>query len=604
MSTVERLLGYSRLGWLNIAKVLRYRASIKWRLSAAQRIKAQLPCGPYFSAPTSNSQRVKTSFAWENVLVFFGKPVRRVGDLTSPPAWHKHPLSGSPFSNHDRPWWTITDFDNRNGDIKAYWEFSRMGWVTYLAQGVASEVPGALQALNLWIEDWCVHNPVNIGPNWKCGQEASFRVLHLCAATLLLDNREHASKALLELIKIHLERIAPTTGYALAQDNNHGTSEAAALYVGGSLLQRHGHRRGEALRYKGQLMLEERAKSLIADDGTFSQYSVNYHRLMLDTYSFAEHWRSVSGHAPFKPTTYDRLRRATDWLAAMVMESSGDAPNIGANDGAHIINLSACDYRDFRPSLQLASVLFRHARAFGEGSWNLGIHWLNIAIPERRIVPGGSTLMDDGGFSTCRDANHLLVLRFARFSFRPSQADILHLDYWHNGQNLLGDGGTFSYNDAQWSDYFSGVKAHNTAEFDDRDQMPRLSRFLYGRWPNSYNVSSSADGMAASYTDYKGCSHSRRVSQLSDGLKVVDTLSGFKSCARLRWRLPPGDWMLGADTVSCGSVRYAFEADVEFTLVLEQGWASTHYLQRHAVPVIEVAVRAPGNVTMTLSIES
>ena len=27
-----------------------------------------------------------------------------------------------------------------------------------------------------------------------------------------------------------------------------------------------------------------------------------------------------------------------------------------------------------------------------------------------------------------------------------------------------------------------GLQAHNTIQFDDRDQMPRLSRFLFGSW--------------------------------------------------------------------------------------------------------------------------
>ena len=36
------------------------------------------------------------------------------------------------------------------------------------------------------------------------------------------------------LLAVHLKRIAPTLHYAMAQDNNHGTSEAAALFIGGT----------------------------------------------------------------------------------------------------------------------------------------------------------------------------------------------------------------------------------------------------------------------------------------------------------------------------------------------------------------------------------
>ena len=38
------------------------------------------------------------------------------------------------------------------------------------------------------------------------------------------------------MITLHLVRIAATLPYAIAQDNNHGTSEAAALFIGGAWL--------------------------------------------------------------------------------------------------------------------------------------------------------------------------------------------------------------------------------------------------------------------------------------------------------------------------------------------------------------------------------
>jgi hypothetical protein len=48
---------------------------------------------------------------------------------------------------------------------------------------------------------------------------------------------------------------------------------------------------------------------------------------------------------------------------------------------------------------------------------------------------------------------------------------------------VLRDAGTYSYNtEAQWIQYFGGTAGHNTVQFDDRDQMPRLSRFLIGEW--------------------------------------------------------------------------------------------------------------------------
>ena len=77
----------------------------------------------------------------------------------------------------------------------------------------------------------------------------------------------------------------------------------------------------------------------------------------------------------------------------------------------------------------------------------------------------------------------MAMLRYPRFRYRPGHADALHLDLWLGDRNILRDGGTYSYNaERKWLNYFSGTQSHNTMQFDDLDQMPRLGRFLFGDW--------------------------------------------------------------------------------------------------------------------------
>ncbi len=52
-------------------------------------------------------------------------------------------------------------------------------------------------------------------------------------AVLILGQWNHPSPGLKDFIYQHLERISANICYAIAQDNNHGTSEAAALFIGG-----------------------------------------------------------------------------------------------------------------------------------------------------------------------------------------------------------------------------------------------------------------------------------------------------------------------------------------------------------------------------------
>ena len=54
-----------------------------------------------------------------------------------------------------------------------------------------------------------------------------------------------------------------------------------------------------------------------------------------------------------------------------------------------------------------------------------------------------SLMAEDGGFAMLRQEKVLAMLRYPRFRFRPSQADVLHLDLWIGAENILRDGGSF-----------------------------------------------------------------------------------------------------------------------------------------------------------------
>lgn len=591
------------LGLPNVFRVAAYRLSLVLGLNRARHLKARALKGLFFR-PIASSIKAVPPAGWREEARFFGwLPVSWTKGGC--PDWHANPVSGSRVDAFDRPWWEIPDFDRRVGDIKAVWEASRFDWVLAMAQRAAAGEADEGFRLNAWLENWCQANPPYHGPNWKCGQEASIRVMHLGMAALIAGQAENPCGPLLDLVEAHLMRIAPTLRYAMAQDNNHGTSEAASLFIGGSWLSRSG--RSDAKRWErlGRDWLEERARRLIASDGSFSQYSVNYHRLLLDTFSMVEVWRRHAGLNEFSRFWQSRAAAAARWLMAMVDSTSGDAPNLGANDGARLLPLTDTDFRDFRPSVQLAMTLFTGSRAYpAEGSWNGPLRWLDISLPEKTAETASSRLFDDGGYALLRRGPAAAMLRYPRFRFRPSQADALHLDLWVSGENLLRDGGSFSYNtDEYWTNYFSGTSGHNTIQFDDRDQMPRVGRFLFGDWLKPGEVTPLAEtermvSSGAGYRDRHGASHRRDVRLERHRLVVRDEVSGFARKAVLRWRLKPGRWKMDGNTVTNGAHSISIDASirpVRFDLV--EGWESRYYSQKSAVPVLEMEVDQPGTFT-------
>ena len=93
-------------------------------------------------------------------------------------------------------------------------------------------------------------------------------------------------------MKTHLSRIYPTLLYAKAQNNNHAITEGVALYITGQFLfENKKKQKYHFYHIKGLKLIEERVRKLILNDGTFSQYSVTYHRMVLDLLSIVELFR-------------------------------------------------------------------------------------------------------------------------------------------------------------------------------------------------------------------------------------------------------------------------------------------------------------------------
>lgn len=593
-----------KLGLTNLGRVFFYRIGIKTGINPIKRLNHSLIVGRFFRS--LNTENIVHNVCTSNgSTIFTLHPFGYKDEIElSTIDWHQSCLNGQKVLSHKKPWYQISDFDVSVGDIKGVWEASRFDWVFPLALKSLTGDQLALQDLNLTLQSWVQHNPAYLGPNWKCGQEASIRVMHIAMAAKLLNQVETPELALLSFVKGHLARIAPTISYAVAQDNNHGTSEAAALFIGGSWLSLHGDPSGNKWMKLGRKWLENRAKRLIEEDGSFSQYSVNYHRVMLDTYSMVEIWRTELNLPIFSDLLYQRLKAATNWLYQLVQKETGDVPNLGANDGARLLPLSSTDYRDFRPSVQLASVLFFKQSAWLEtGLYDQPLTLLGIQKPNQNLEPVSHFHFPNGGYFGIRSSNHdaFVMMTYPKFLFRPSQCDALHVDFWLKGKNLLRDGGTFSYNAGDdYIQYYGGIKSHNTIEFDGRDQMPRLSRFLLGNWLKADEISWEQDSGScqAAYVDSDNAKHKRHVSLDEQALTIIDDVSGFKDKAILRWRLQPGEWVVEGLQITNGNHVITIKTELQINcLKIIKGCESRYYYHESAIPVLEIEVASAGRIT-------
>lgn len=620
MNILEKLIILARLipklGLINIVRVAKHRILLKLNLHPACHLKVKINKGDFFSK-VHNKSNLLTSSAWKTSLKYFDWceiPIPANGI----PNWFSRPFTGGADWPSYGPWWKIKKSEDLiGGDIKEIWDISRFNWLLSMAQRAAAGDVAELIRLNQWLEDWIIKNPPYIGPNWECGQEAAIRLMHLAAAAIILEQNTTPTASVQSFIKAHLMRIESTLSYALSQDNNHGILEAAGLFVGGEWL--YSVSKDDAAKKwadLGRVWLEERVEKLISVDGSFSMYSTSYHREFLDALTFCELWRRRYHLRCFSELYMSRVSATSLWLRAHTT-AFGDAPNIGANDGTRLFPLVDSNHRDFRPSVQAACIFFVGKRAYPPGDWDIPLKWLGVLIPEDTLPKNESRVFNGSGFAVLRSGGEgnrsEIFIRYPRFRFRPAQPDLMHLDLWINGVNILPDAGTFSYNlSHKLGDYFASTKAHNTIQFDDRDQMRRIGRFLLSDWPSDSQgfLISRDDGdveFSAEYQDYRGCKHRRSLLSDDGSLWVRDDISGFVDKAVLIWRLASGDWTVVRNEnevlIYCENsfelkkilIRVSANVDIK-RADIKTGWMSKRYFQEEPVSVLEIEVVEPGAI--------
>ena len=607
--TVARVV--PRLGIFSVLSLLAYRVRLFLGLHRVQRAKPIKISGLFFTPNLNSSKKMlspgtEASEKWPEEQDLFGWYKTR---SMSPPKWGENPITKKTRDDHRKKWWHIPDFTADHDDIKAVWEISRFSWVVPFAQRAALGSTKDLNRLNDWMIDWYKQNPLPFGPNWRCAQEASLRLIHCLAGAMTLNPVALPTTSFHGFIRTHLDRVFFATAYARAQRNNHIISEAVALYCGGAFLQAQGLREGKKYQEKGKKLLERMLPRLVDEDGCFSQYSTNYHRLVVDLLSFCEVVRLKNGLPLFSEECRQALWRLTDWFQRTYYAPAKTMPNWGGNDGSKVLTFDDKDYRDFSSSLEISQTLF-HGGGFGtESASGRYLDWLELQITHTEPIT--RALTPNRGkqppvFPNLSIGTSKVYLRMPRFSFRPSNLDALHVDFWHGGVNLLRDAGSYSYSqELQGLADFHGNRGHNVVIFDGKDMMPQIGRVVYGGWPKPEPVPWKATNepfIAGAVRDSAGNYHARKV-QIAEGcLRVTDVIDGVFSRAVFRWRLQAGDWKLSNGLASLGGHRIKFGSDSQSLVAsILEGRESLYYLKSDPVCILEISVLKP--TTLNFSYE-
>jgi asparagine synthase (glutamine-hydrolysing) len=567
-------------------------------------------------------QEVATDAAHGRILAFG----RTVADYGRPIDWHVNPTNGRRWTPTSH-WSKSLREEATVGDVKLTWEAARFPQAYQLVRAAAfvPELRAAFAGtLTGQIEAFVEQNPFGRGVHWNSGQEIVFRLMAWVFGLHVLQRMGQETGTLPLTVAravfegaLHVERHLDYAHKAVY--NNHLLSEAFGLYLAARLWPD----TPEAARWqkRGLCILEEEAERQCYPDGGYIQQSHNYHRVAMQIYLWAWSFYRAVGQEP--PGVWRRaMERSLDFLVAHQNPADGRLPNYGANDGALPSVLSTCNFSDFRPVLQALSVATRGERIYEPGPWDETTAWLlgaealevPLHTPERKSVSFAHT-----GFHVLRghDPETFAAFRCGTVLDRFSQVDMLHLDVWWRGLNVLVDGGSYLYNGPEmWHSHFLRTASHNTVEVDGRDQMLHYRRFknLYWTRAKLLKFEDAGDYAVCSgehygYQRHPGrCVHRRSVLFVKDELwVVVDHISGGGThAARLHWLC--GDFAY--DETDGGLTLGTPKGDFSLTVFDERGrtmagdvvagreksprgWLSRYYGEKQPVPSLAVKRNGP-----------
>jgi asparagine synthase (glutamine-hydrolysing) len=562
-------------------------------------------------------------------------------DFGYPIDWHMNPVTGRRW-NQSLHWSASLKDQASVGDVKVTWEVGRFPQAYAFARAATFEVAPTdvlAEALEQQVRSFVSNNPFAHGVHWNSGQEVALRLMSFVFSVgaftrLGIALNEDALRALAALVTRgafaigqHLENQLEFARRAIY--NNHLLSEAVGLVLAAWLLPRcDAARRWARI---GKEILDEQSAKQVYKDGAYIQHSHNYHRVAMQDYLWA--CRILTAARETVPEGWRcAMERSLDFLLSHQNTADGRLPNYGFNDGALPCPLSTCDFSDFRPILQTLSVISRGERIYEPGPWDEEAAWFlgRGAVDDAPVRPTTrhSVAFRETGYYVLRgrDPRSFATFRCGSIQDRFSQIDMLHLDVWWRGHNVLVDPGSYVYNGSEsWHSHFSTTASHNTVQVDGLDQMLPFRQFKCLYWTQARllafedrDVSAFCAGEHYGFRRHPGaCTHRRAILFGKDDLWiVVDWIFGAgRHRTRLHWLGGPYpfDDAAGAGRLTLITPDGPFTVTVldERGAALEgeivcgresppRGWLSRYYGER--LPVPSLAVERSGVPGVTISV--
>ncbi|WP_175640172.1 heparinase II/III domain-containing protein [Metabacillus schmidteae] len=524
-------------------------------------------------------------------------------DYGNPINWHYSPITKK-IVEKSLKWYQIPDFDPERGDIKAVWEASRFTHFFYFSRAyMITKDRRYYEAFSNQMNDWIRENPYPFGSHYKCGQEATLRMINTLITYSVFKHFRLITSKDEENVKMIVEgsykKVLSNFFYAhKCIKNNHTLSEITGLIIGAWACGDNKNMK------KAYTLLDKEIHKQFLPDGGYRQYSFNYQRFALQLMELniklsEQTMQHLSNQSK-------ELIKGSANLLYQMQDETGDVPNYGSNDGALIFPVTSCGYRDFRPVVNTLFAFIDGNRVFEHGDYDEEILWFsdkNVNDIPMKKTPRVSSSFHKSGFYSLRNEYGFLMTVLQDYDTRPAQMDQLHIDLWHRGINVFCDSGTYSYA-TDIGKKMALTSAHNTAVIQGKEQMKKHGPFLIYDWTMRGKVEHNDDSFIGTMNSKNDYSHTRRIKKNDLGYSITDSVVGDGEVCEFYFHTPcdvikvKDGFELYKNNKPICSVRTVGDIEVK------KAYRSLYYLKKEEINCVVVRTNMiEKNCSMELLIE-
>lgn len=281
-------------------------------------------------------------------------------------------------------------------------------------------------------------------------------------------------------LSVHAKHLAENPKKGFSIKSNWGVMEYTGLYVLSHILKNSEYKETSVHFLKLALHTQ------IHDDGMQWEASPMYHDEVLAAYLEVLRVAKLYGDEPFAEEEKQIIRN----MAHATFKRT--YPN------HHQLMTGDSDDTDVRDLLSQAAVIFGDkvlkfagfTKLDFEGAWLFGVKGIeDYEKLETSVIPAGLISLPESGEAILRNSynedSDFLYFRNGSLGGGHGHQDKLHIELWFNGEQILRDGGRYTYKDVEERYMLKGAKAHNVPIINNSEYAASNDSWIYKKLPPS-----------------------------------------------------------------------------------------------------------------------